>query len=116
MEAIIVAIISTLGVIVTTVIQTYNARKKDNIELKLDNLKKQFEEQIQEIKKDTRNVELQNCINFLVDTIATAKKDGYLDESVKIRFHENFDVYTNKYHKNSYIHEEVEKLVKEGVL
>lgn len=116
METIIVALITTAGVVATTLIQSKHTKKKDTIEYKLDLLKSTLESEIEKVKKDTNNVELQNCMNFLVDTIATAKKDKYLDESVKRRFHENLDIYTNKYHKNSYIHEEVEKLMKEGIL
>ena len=43
METIIVATISTLGVIITTIIQVYHASKKDKIESKIDDLRKEVD-------------------------------------------------------------------------
>ena len=40
MDTIIVTAITTVGVVITTLIQSSNARKKDNIEAKLDNIRK----------------------------------------------------------------------------
>lgn len=78
--------------------------------------KSALNEELEPIKNDIQNNELQSCKNYLVVAIEKAKKEKYMSEAEKKRFYEVYDIYVNKYHKNSYIHNEVEDLKKENIL
>lgn len=78
--------------------------------------KKALSGEIEPIKKDIHNTELNSCMNYLVIAIEKAKNHGKMSDTEKKRFYEVLDIYVNKYHKNSYIHKEVEDLEKAGIL
>lgn len=67
-----------------------------------------------EAKIDT--VDMNSTKNFLVQQIAEIDRNGYIDTTVKARFYEQYDHYTNDLKGNHYIKEEVERLKKEGKL
>ena len=98
METIIVTVITSLGVI----INTYFTKRMDN---KRDDLEKKIE-----------SVAIANCKNFLVSFLANVERGFPIDEVEKKRFYEEYDAYVNQYKQNSYIHDKVEKLKKEGKL
>lgn len=59
--------------------------------------------------------------NYLVQVIADVDRDGTIDGASKIRFYEQYEHYSKPKDKgglggNSYIHDEVERLKKEGKL
>lgn len=72
--------------------------------------------EIKEVREENLNNELQMCMNYLVTAIEKAKKDKYMSDAERQRFYEVLDVYTNKFHKNSYIHNEVMDLEKENII
>lgn len=72
--------------------------------------------EIKEVREENLNNELQMCMNYLVIAIEKAKKDKYMSDAERQRFYEVLDVYTNKFHKNSYIHNEVIDLEKENII
>ena len=72
--------------------------------------------ELEPIKQEVRSNELQGCKNYLVVAIEKAKKEKYMSEAERKRFCEVYDIYVNKYHMNSYIHNEVEDLKKENIL
>ncbi len=72
--------------------------------------------EIKEVREENQNNELQMCMNYLVIAIEKAKRDKYMSDAEKKRFYEVLDVYTNKFHKNSYIHNEVIDLEKSNIL
>ncbi len=55
-----------------------------------------------------------DCKNFLIRRYAKIENGDILDESKNQRFDEVYDIYTNIYHQDSYIHNKYEKLKKEG--
>lgn len=73
-------------------------------------------EELEPIKKNIQSAELQSCKNYLVVAIEKAKKEKYMSDAEKKRFYEVYDTYVNKYHQNSYIHNEVEDLKKQDIL
>lgn len=82
-------------------------------------LNDQFEpirNEIKEVREANENNELQMCMNYLVIAIEKAKRDKHMSDAEKKRFYEVLDVYTNKFHKNSYIHNEVIDLEKQNIL
>ncbi len=79
-------------------------------------LKDMLKEEFVEMRADINEIGVSNCKNFLVSCFAKIEKGDQLDETELERFYEEYDVYTNKYHKNSYIHSKYEKLMKEGKL
>lgn len=80
-------------------------------------LKEDFESiktEITSLKKDINEIGISDCKNFLINCFAKIEAGQELDETEKERYSECYDLYTNKYHKNSYIHSKHEKLVREG--
>lgn len=72
--------------------------------------------EINELRSDINEIGISDCKNFLINCFAKIETGQELDETEKERYSECYDLYTNKYHKNSYIHSKHEKLVKEGKL
>ncbi len=82
-------------------------------------LKEDFDsirEDISDLKNDINDIGISDCKNFLINCYAKIEAGQQLDETEKERYGECYDAYTNKYHKNSYIHVKHEKLMKEGKL
>lgn len=100
MTEIIITIITTIGVIASSVanllINSKNVKKKD------------LDEKIDEVQMD-------NCKNYLVQMIAKADSGQKLSSVEKERYYENYDTYI-KLGGNSYIHTETERLKKEGLI
>ena len=115
MDTIIVSIITTIGVVLTTLIQNHNARKKDNIEEKLDNIKKEFQENLLALKNDINTETLGRCKSDLV-SIMSKIKNGYTptDEEKRIIL-ETKELYNNK-GGDSYVDDMFDTLKKEGKL
>lgn len=104
METIIVAIISTLGIISTTLIQSIQASKKDTIERKLTDL------QIA-IKKES----LDSAKNDLI-ILMSRIHNGYVPTTEeKMILHETKRKY-NDLGGDSYVDDMFDKLLKEGKL
>ena len=72
---------------------------------KLDNMDKKLDD-----------VDLSACKNFLVRFLADVEQGNLIDEVEKERFYETYEHYTEDLHQNTYIHDKVEKLKKEGKL
>lgn len=79
--------------IVTIITNKQNAKKED-------------------LEKSINQVQLDNCKNYLVQLISASERRE-LSLAEKERFYENYDNYI-KLGGNSYIHNEVERLKKEG--
>lgn len=104
MSSIIVALITTIGVIINTLI-TSNTNKK--IE-EIDSIKAEF-------KKDIDNVKKEQDKTYLTDFLADVE-NGVLKTDIQIkRAYEIYEEYTSL-HGNSYVHDKWEELVKEGSL
>ena len=102
MTTIIVAVISTLGVVATTLIQSIQATKKDNIESKLTS--------IQLALKDEK---LDRCNSDLI-VIMSRIQNGYVPTTEeKIILYETKKKY-NDLGGDSYVDDMFEKLKKEG--
>lgn len=115
MESVFVAVISTTGVIVTTLIQTYHAKKKDKIEDKLELIRKEFKSEISSLKADLSRETLGRCKSDLV-SIMSKVKNGYTptDEERRIIL-ETKELY-NKKGGDSYVDDMFDTLKKEGKL
>lgn len=84
---------------------------------------KVIQSELNKVKDDIKSLHsnldeeaISNCKNFLVSCYAKIESGMQLDETEKERYYEEYDIYTNKYHQNSYIHSKHEKLRKEGKL
>lgn len=104
MSAIIVALITTAGVIVNSIIINTTNRKVE----KLDDLKKEFKKDINEVKKEQDKT-------FLTDFLSDVESGMPKTEIQIRRAYEVYEEYT-ELKGNSYIHDKWEELVKEGVL
>lgn len=67
------------------------------------------------------NVDLNATKNYLVQTIADVDRNGTIDGASKMRFYEQYEHYSKPKREgglggNSYIHDEVERLKKDGKL
>lgn len=115
MEAIIVTCISTLGVIVTTAIQTYQAKKKDTIESKLDSIQKEFKKDMESLKSNIDSETLGRCKSDLI-SIMSKIQNGYTPTSEeKMILYETKQKY-NSLGGDSYVDDMFDKLKKEGKL
>ena len=104
MTTIIVAIITTLGVVSTTLIQAIQANKKDSIESKLDNIRNALE-------KETLN----RCKVDLINVMSRIK-NGYVptEEEKRVLIEEKEEY--NKLGGNTYVDEMYNSLKKEGLI
>lgn len=116
METIIIAIISTLGVIITTIIQSITTHRTKKFEEQIQSLDNKLETRTNELKEEIKENRVETIKNFLIRTFNDLNAGEPVDQTTKLRLHEQYDIYTNKFHKNSYIHNEYEKLKKEGKL
>ncbi len=88
------------------------------LESKLDTMKKELKDDIQQVKKelkeDIKAVDENTCKNYLVRTLKDIENGVQIDDVEYQRFYEVYDHYTKALHLNSYIHKKIEKLEKEG--
>lgn len=78
-------------------------------------INKSFEpiyEKINKIDEKNNKIDENQCRNFLVDFLADVEKGIEKDEIQIKRAYEVFEHYTKDLHKNSYIHDKWEKLMK----
>ena len=85
METIFVTIISTVGVIITTAIQSHNAKKKDGIK-----------EELQAIRKDMSKETLSRCKNDLIVLMSRIKGGYQTTTEEKMELHETKALYNSK--------------------
>ena len=62
------------------------------------------------------DVDISACKNFLVRFLADIEQGNEIDEVERERFYETYAHYKDDLHLNTYIHDKVEKLKKEGKL
>lgn len=102
METILVALISTLGVIATTIIQAISNRKKEDIDKKLEDIKVALSEE-----------KLDRCKSDLV-VIMSRIRNGYKPTTEEVMIlHETKKKY-NDLGGDSYVDDMFDKLKKEG--
>lgn len=118
MEAItigaIAAGIATIVGIVKGVEYLYQRVSKAATKWLMDGLKP-TNDKIDNLETKLVNVDLNQCKNFLVRFLADVEEGNHIDEVEKERFYETYEHYTGL-GGNSYIHDKVEKLKKEGKL
>lgn len=104
MDSIIVALIAAVQVIITTSITNKTNKKVD----KIDNLKADFEKQINKVKKE-------NDKTYLTDFLSELENGESKSEIQIKRAYEIYEEYRSL-HGNSYITSKWNELQKEGVL
>lgn len=67
---------------------------------------------LEPLYKSVRKVDENQCKNFLVTFLKDVEKGEKMDEVEIKRAYEVYDHYKNDLHKNSYIHDKWEKLMK----
>lgn len=113
MATIIVAIITTLGVVATTLIQTIATNKKDNIERKLSSMSVNFDNKLNELTNNLTKEKLDRAKADLVGLMSRIR-NGYIpttEERIIL-----FEV-KKKYNDlggDSYVDDMFDKLKKEG--
>ena len=90
----IITIIPTLATLIISTITNKRVKKQDDL------------------KEEIKQIQLDNCKNYLVQAIAKVESGQDLSPVEKERYFENYDTYV-KLGGNSYIHTETERL-KEG--
>jgi hypothetical protein len=113
METIIVALISTLGVISTTIIQGIQARRKDNMNSKLTAIQIDFRSELKNIASDLRKEKLDRAKADLVGLMSRIQ-NGYIPTAEeKMILYETKEKY-NALGGDSYVDDMFDKLKKEG--
>lgn len=74
--------------------------------------KKVINKGFEPIYKKIDKIDENQCRNFLVDFLADVEEGIHKDEVQIKRAYEVYEHYTNDLHKNSYIHDKWEKLMK----
>ena len=77
-------------------------------------VKRQLTSGFEPVYKKIDKIDENQCRNFLVDFLADIENDVEKDEVQIKRAYEVYEHYTNDLHKNSYIHDKWEKLMKKG--
>lgn len=113
METIIVALITTLGVISTTIIQGIQARKKDNINSKLNAIQVDFRCEIQKISKALEDEKLDRAKADIVGLMSRIQNGYEPTVEEKIILFETKKKY-NDLGGDSYVDDMFDKLKKEG--
>lgn len=102
MNTIIVAIITSLGVIANTII----TKRVSNSEV----LKR-----IKKLEKKIEDVEINQIKQYLIRAMSYMEKES-IDKEELMYFYEQYDRYTNHFHKNSYVHDKYQNLRKSSKL
>ncbi|MCI8654273.1 MAG: hypothetical protein HFJ48_00105 [Clostridia bacterium] len=99
-----------------SVIITFIAKAKKPIDKIVDNRFKEALEplnsKLSTIEQRTDKIDENQCRNFLVDFLADVEVGIEKDEIQIKRAYEVYEHYTNDLHKNSYIHDKWERLMK----
>lgn len=74
--------------------------------------KKVINKQLEPINKKMDKIDENQCRNFLVDFLADIEKGIEKDEVQTKRAYEVYEHYTEDLHKNSYIHDKWERLMR----
>lgn len=88
---------------------------KQGVSNLLDDKFKDVNTKIDNIDEKLTTVELNSCKNYIVPYLADMERGGIPDEIERKRFWDAYETYKNK-GGNSYIHDRVNKLQKEGKL
>ncbi len=113
MVAIMVAIISTIGVIAQTWISKQSDMRNAEVVKKNEDLLEKIESNRRELINKIDYIGVSDCKNFLVTMFGKIDSGKTLSTEEIKRLYEVYDVYENEYHKNSYIHDKFEKLREE---
>jgi len=127
LSVIVTSAISSISAIIIAIIthRTNNKIKAQNA--LLEESKKYSDEHDEQILKDLSNIKnsveeyntemlAQICTNFIILVIGRIKQGHEIDDTTKKHFYKQYDIYTNQLKLNSYVHEAVAKLQKEGKL
>ena len=83
---------------------------------KPDNVKKAIAKGFEPINSKIDKVDKNATMNYLVARLDEADKGNKLEGVAKKRFYEEYEHYTKELNGNTYIHDEFERLKKEGKL
>ena len=75
-------------------------------------LNKIFSKKLEPVNKKIEKIDENQCKNFLITFLKSIEKGEVIDETEIKRAHEVYDHYKDDLHKNSYIHDKWEKLMK----
>lgn len=112
MENVFVALISALGVIATTLIQTIATRKKDKLDAKLTTMSVNFDTKLNELKKNLQTEKLDRAKADLIGLMSRIR-NGYIPTTEeKMILYETKKKY-NDLGGDSYVDDMFEKLKEE---
>ena len=82
----------------------------------IDAALKPTNDKIDNLSKQVKQVDIDNCKNYLQQAISALDAGEVMDSVAEQRFYENYDHYTKDLHLNSWVHKEVARLEKENKL
>ncbi len=113
MATIIVAVITTLGVIATTLIQTISASKKDRIETKLNSISVNFDNKLGELSNNLKQEKLDRAKADLVGLMSRIR-NGYVPTTEERMILFEVKKKYNDLGGDSYVDDMFDTLKKEG--
>lgn len=103
----------------TVIAKFFTKRVEDIVEKQVKLITPSAEQltiEMAKLAEQVKIVDINECKNYLQQTISAIEAGQEVDEVTKIRFGEVYDHYCNELHLNSWVHSAYEKLKKEGKL
>lgn len=94
----------------------YSDKHDEQMLKELDTFKKDLSIIKNSVEEYNTEMLAQICTNFIILVIGRIKQGHEIDDTTKKHFYKQYDIYTNQLKLNSYVHEAVAKLQKEGKL
>lgn len=104
---------------VETIVEDIVKKQVANFEPRAEQFKKDLaatNEKIDRALEAIHRVDVDNAKNYLQQIISAVDNGLKLDDATRIRFSEVLDHYSNDLHLNSWVHDAIERLKKEGKL
>mgnify|MGYP000852175745 CR=1 FL=1 len=94
----------------------YSDKHDEQMLKELDGLKNDLSKIKKSVEEYNTELLAQICTNFIILVISRIRQGHEIDDTTKKHFYKQYDIYTNQLKLNSYVHEAVSKLQKEGKL
>lgn len=104
----------TLGQIANAI--TFVVALAGSISALLVGIKKIFNKQLEPLNETIKQLDINQCKNYLVRFLADVESGEKLDNAEIERAYEAYDHYTKDLNANSYIHDKWERLMKKEVI
>ena len=115
-----IGIIPSLLTLIISLINNKNTNKnnklKKELNLKIDKINYNFNKNIEDIHEIIVDTRIDNLRRFLVTQLTEILNGVIKNDEQKSLIHESYDIYKNKYGKNSYVHSLYKKCIEKDLI